>query len=166
MTKAWLTSHLSFLWTLWPWLFSDRQIFLLTRFTQLFFMYRSKIYTIYIHFTNSSDALEIGQDSDRTRSWQPRWPITGHYFFNMRKICKPNQIARPLLLTQMCSFRWGYTMKKFNLIKFKMADLQPFLTSIWVITGKPCQILILPSKRAIAKALVSVTVQDTANRLW
>ena len=31
-------------------------------------------------------------------------------------------------------------MKKFNLIKFKMVDLLPLLTSICVITEKLCQI--------------------------
>ena len=31
-------------------------------------------------------------------------------------------------------------MKKFNLFKFKMADLWPLLTLICVITGKSCQI--------------------------
>ena len=33
-----------------------------------------------------------------------------------------------------------YTMKNVNLVKFKMADLRPHLTSICLITGKSCQI--------------------------
>ena len=65
-------------------------------------------------------------------------------FFLIYLICvisgKPDQIARPLPLNKMCSCGWGYPMKKINLIKFKMADLWPFLTSICILIGKRCQI--------------------------
>ena len=47
----------------------------------------------------------------------------------------------------MCGFREGYALKIFNSTKFKMADLQPLLTLLCVISGKPCQIArLLPQK--------------------
>ena len=76
----------------------------------------------------------LGQDWDFAS-------IDNHYT-NIIRVPKVYTLLLPLLLNKMCSFRYGYTMKKFNLIKFKMADLRPLLTSIGlcVITVKPCQI--------------------------
>ena len=87
LTKAWLISHLTLLWPLWPWLFSDRQIFPSTRFTQHFFMNRFKIYTISISLI-ARMSLKLGKIRTETRSWRPKWPIIGYLFCTMRKIWK------------------------------------------------------------------------------
>ena len=60
--------------------------FLLTRFTQHFFMFGSKIDIIYPSLARMSSKL--GKIRTETRSWRPKWPIIAHYFFNMRNICQ------------------------------------------------------------------------------
>ena len=61
---------------------SDRQIFSLTRFTQHFFMYGSKLYTIYISIPLIAwMSSKFGNIQTETRSWQPKWLIIRHYLF-------------------------------------------------------------------------------------
>ena len=51
------------------------------------------------------------------------------------------QISGPFItIKQNVRFHEGICPEKFQLNKFKMADLQPLLTFICVISGKPCQI--------------------------
>ena len=52
------------------------------------------------------------------------------------------QIIQHSKVKQNVQFQVGIYMydKNFHLIKFKMADLRPLSTSIYIITGKPCQI--------------------------
>ena len=87
MTNAWLISYLTILGPLWPWLFPDQQFFLLTRFTQPFFIFRSKSISD-IHFTNSLDEFKIGQDSDRHKVMASKMAENFYLplFFNMRNI--------------------------------------------------------------------------------
>ena len=33
-------------------------------------------------------SLKLGKIRTETRSWRPKWPIIGHYFFQMRNIWK------------------------------------------------------------------------------
>ena len=70
----------------------DRQIFSLTRFTQHFFMFCSKIYIIYPSLARMSSKL--GKIRTETRSWRPKWPIIAHYFFNMRNICQTGPLSK------------------------------------------------------------------------
>ena len=49
--------------------------------------------------------------------------------------------SETIAIEQLCGFRDDvYALQNFKLIVFKMADLRPLLTLIWVISGKPCQI--------------------------
>ena len=54
---------------------------------------------------------KLGKIRTESRSWQPKWPIIVHCFFNMCNIWKTGPDS--------C------TIKNFNMIKFKMADLRP-----------------------------------------
>ena len=60
--------------------------------------------------------------------------------FNMLNNWKIRPDSYTTTMEQNVQFQVGIYHEKFNLIKFKMADLWPLLTPICVITGKPCQI--------------------------
>ena len=83
----------------------------------IFFMYLSKIYTIY-PFHYSSNAFEIGQDSKKTLDHGGQ-QIIDHYFFNVRNIWKtgPDSCTFTCLLSnKMCSyFQVGIYHEKFQL---------------------------------------------------
>ena len=85
-------------------------------------------------------SLKLGKNRTETRSWRPKWSIICHFFCNMRNIWKSRPDSLTITIEQNVQLQVGYTMKKINLIKLKMADLWQLWTSICVITGKPCQI--------------------------
>ena len=66
---------------------SDRQISSLTRFTQNFYVSLQNLYQISIPLI-ARMSLKLGKIRTETRSWRPKWPIIGHYFFNMCIIWK------------------------------------------------------------------------------
>ena len=86
-TKPWLSSHLTFLWPLWPWFFSNRQIFWLTDSLNNVLCITLKFIPC-IYFTNRSDALEMGAHRPKSRSRRPNWPTILTFFFNKRNIWK------------------------------------------------------------------------------
>ena len=54
----------------------------------IFFLYRYKIYTITSISLIARMSSKLGKIRTKNRSWRSKWPIIGHYFFNMRNIWK------------------------------------------------------------------------------
>ena len=63
-----------------------------------------------------------------------------NFDFNMHNNWKTVPDSQTITIEQNVRFQVGIYRGNFNFIKFKIADLQPLLLSIYVVTGKPCQI--------------------------
>ena len=73
---------------------------------------------------------------DRVQKCRP----AATFDFNVRSNYKIVPDSWTITVEQNVRFQVAIYCEHFNLIKFKMADLRPLLTSICVITGKPYQI--------------------------
>ena len=56
-------------------------------------------------------SLKLGKIRTETRSWRPKWPITGHYF-NMHIIWKTGPVPGPLYIEQNVQFQVGIYHEK------------------------------------------------------
>ena len=62
---------------------------------------------------------KLGKIRTETRSWRPKWPIIGHYFFNMRNIWKTEPESWTITIEQNVQFQVGIYHEQFQHDKIK-----------------------------------------------
>ena len=57
---------------------------------------------------------KLGKIRTESRSWRPKWPIIGHYFFNMRNIWKTGPNSWTITIEQNVQFQVWICHEKFQ----------------------------------------------------
>ena len=95
----------------------------------------------YLHHYYKTNCKVSGEDTFWKKSTRPssKWPPIGHHSLSHgRYLVNRARWLDYYYKNKMCDFRRGCILKKFDLIKFKMAAYRPLFIFTWPIFGKPC----------------------------